>query len=30
MCGMRRTNVELVRETADASTAEAQLDILHR
>src|SRR5438445_2676733 len=30
MCGMRRTNDELVRETADASTAEAQLDILHR
>jgi 2-iminoacetate synthase len=30
MCGMRRTNAELVRETADAATAEAQLDILHR
>src|SRR5919198_6666548 len=30
MCGMRRTNDELVRETADAVTAEAQLDILHR
>src|SRR5213080_2428677 len=30
MCGMRRTNEELVRETADAATAEAQLDILHR
>ena len=30
MCGMRRTNDELVRETADAATAEAQLDILHR
>ena len=29
MCGMRRTNEELVRETADAATAEAQLDILH-
>src|SRR5881409_2998351 len=30
MCGMRSTNDELVRETADAATAEAQLDILHR
>lgn len=30
MCGMRRTNTELVRETADADTVEAQLDILHR
>src|SRR5436190_7655047 len=30
MCGMRRTNEELVRETADTATAEAQLDILHR
>ena len=30
MCGMRRTNDELVRETADASTAEEQLDILRR
>jgi 3-methyl-2-indolic acid synthase len=30
MCGMRRTNGELVRETADAATAEAQLDILGR
>src|SRR5213594_2411482 len=30
MCGMRRTNDKLVRETADAATAEAQLDILHR
>jgi 2-iminoacetate synthase len=30
MCGMRRTNDELVRETADAATAEEQLDILHR
>src|SRR5436309_8357087 len=30
MCGMRRTNDELVRETADGATAEAQLDILHR
>jgi 3-methyl-2-indolic acid synthase len=30
MCGMRRTNHELVRETADAATAEEQLDILHR
>jgi 2-iminoacetate synthase len=30
MCGMRRANSELVRETADAATAEAQLDILHR
>lgn len=29
MCGMRGTNDALVRETADASTAEAQLDILH-
>jgi 3-methyl-2-indolic acid synthase len=30
MCGMRGTNDGLVRETADAATAEAQLDILHR
>jgi 3-methyl-2-indolic acid synthase len=30
MCGMRRTNDALVRETADAETALAQLDILHR
>ena len=30
MCGMRRSNDELVRETAGAATAEAQLDILHR
>src|SRR3989442_5564779 len=30
MCGMRRANDDLVRETADAATAEAQLDILHR
>ena len=30
MCGMRRSNVDLVRETADAPTIEAQLDILHR
>ena len=30
MCGMRRTNDDLVRETADAAAAEAQLDILHR
>src|SRR5438874_5719024 len=30
MCGMRRTNTGLVRETADEATAEAQLDILHR
>ncbi len=30
MCGMRSTNDALVRETADAATAEAQLDILHR
>src|SRR5437867_12185363 len=30
MCGMRRTNNELGRETADAATAAAQLDILHR
>src|SRR6267378_565933 len=30
MCGMRRTNDELVRETADAPAAEAQLDILYR
>jgi 2-iminoacetate synthase len=30
MCGMRRTNDDLVRETAEAATAEAQLDILHR
>jgi 2-iminoacetate synthase ThiH len=30
MCGMRRTNDDLVRETADAATAEEQLDILAR
>ena len=30
MCGMRRTNEDLVRETADVYTAEVQLDILHR
>jgi 2-iminoacetate synthase len=30
MCGMRRTNDELVRETATATTAEEQLDILAR
>jgi 2-iminoacetate synthase len=30
MCGMRQTNDELVRETADAPTAERQLDILRR
>jgi len=30
MCGMRRTNADLVRETADEPTAEQQLDILHR
>jgi len=30
MCGMRRTNDELVRETADGATAEAQLDLLRR
>src|SRR5207245_9138246 len=30
MCGMRRTNDELVRETADAPTAEAQPALLHR
>src|SRR5213594_1130742 len=30
MCGMRRANDDLVRETADAAAAEAQLDILHR
>src|SRR5438477_8751646 len=30
MCGMRRTNDDLVRETADDATAEAQLAILHR
>src|SRR3989442_6894088 len=30
MCGMRRTNDELVRETADAATAQPRLDILHR
>jgi 3-methyl-2-indolic acid synthase len=30
MCGMRRTNDALVRETADGVTAAAQLDILHR
>jgi 2-iminoacetate synthase len=30
MCGMRSTNDALVRESADAATAAAQLDILHR
>jgi 2-iminoacetate synthase len=30
MCGMRRTNDALARETADAATVEAQLDILRR
>ena len=30
MCGMRRSNGELVRETADETTIESQLDILHR
>src|SRR5689334_7160985 len=30
MCGMRRTNDDLVRENADDATAEAQLAILHR
>ena len=30
MCGMRRFNDQLRRETADAATIEAQLDILHR
>jgi len=30
MCGMRRANADLVRETADAATVDAQLDILHR
>src|SRR5262245_12281458 len=30
MCGMRRTNDDLHRETADAPTVDAQLDILHR
>ncbi len=30
MCGMRRTNGDLVRESADGATAEAQLDILRR
>src|SRR5439155_21000776 len=30
MCGMRRPNDDLVRETADAATAELQLDILFR
>jgi 2-iminoacetate synthase len=30
MCGMRRTNDALARETADGTTVEAQLDILHR
>ncbi len=30
MCGMRGGNVELKRETADASMIESQLDILHR
>jgi 2-iminoacetate synthase ThiH len=30
MCGMRRTNDALARETAEGTTVEAQLDILHR
>ena len=30
MCGMRRANADLVRETADPATVDAQLDILHR
>jgi 2-iminoacetate synthase len=30
MCGMRRSNAELVRESADETTVESQLDILHR
>jgi 2-iminoacetate synthase len=30
MCGMRRTNDELVRETASPATADAQLDVLAR
>ena len=30
MCGMRRTNGDLVRESADERAAERQLDILHR
>ncbi len=30
MCGMRRTNAELARETADAATVEVQLEILYR
>jgi 2-iminoacetate synthase len=30
MCGMRGTNTQLVRETADERTVEVQLDILHR
>src|SRR5436853_4785948 len=30
MCGMRGTNRELLRKTADRATAEAQLDILRR
>jgi 2-iminoacetate synthase len=30
MCGMRRSNADLVRETANAATVDAQLDILHR
>jgi 2-iminoacetate synthase len=30
MCGMRRTNTALLRETADEPTVEAQLDILYR
>ena len=30
MCGMRRLNQTLVRETADDLTVEAQLDLLHR
>ncbi len=30
MCGMRRTNADLVRETAEPATVAEQLDILHR
>jgi 2-iminoacetate synthase len=30
MCGMRRSNETLVRESADGATVERQLDILHR
>jgi len=30
MCGMRRTNDDLVRDTADERTIETQLDVLHR